>query len=48
MNYTCKICGWKKEQGSMYWSSADYEEVFKHEKTHGKLAKIFKRKKVND
>ena len=34
MNYTCNICGWKKEQGSLYWSGKDYEEVFEHEKIH--------------
>jgi len=48
MNWTCKICGWKKEQGSMYWTTEDHKEVFEHESSHGKLAKIFKRKKVND
>ena len=36
MNYKCKICGWKKEQGSLYWTTEDHHEVFEHEKTHRK------------
>tara|TARA_Y100000296_G_scaffold79631_1_gene103913 strand:- start:480 stop:632 length:153 start_codon:yes stop_codon:yes gene_type:complete len=44
MNYKCKICGWKKEQGSTYWTTEDYKEVFKHEESHSRLAKLFKRK----
>jgi len=45
MNWKCKVCGWSKGQGSTYWTDEDYQEVFKHEKSHGKLAKIFKRKR---
>ena len=45
MNWKCKVCGWCKGQGSTYWTDEDYQEVFKHEKSHGKPAKIFKRKR---
>ena len=34
MNYICKICGWKKKQGDYSWHTEDYDEVFKHEKSH--------------
>ena len=34
MKYTCKVCGWVKETGSMHMSTVDLEEVFKHEKGH--------------
>jgi hypothetical protein len=44
MNFTCKICGWHKGQESMYWTDEDYKDVFEHEKSHSKLAKMFKRK----
>ena len=34
MNYKCKICGWEKKQGDYSWHTEDYDEVFKHEKSH--------------
>tara|TARA_Y100000310_G_C20606192_1_gene775599 strand:- start:214 stop:351 length:138 start_codon:yes stop_codon:yes gene_type:complete len=45
MNWKCKICGWKKGQGSYYWTDEDYKEVREHEMSHSKLAKLFRRKK---
>jgi len=36
MNYKCKYCGWRKEQGSYSMDSTDLTEIFEHEKTHDK------------
>lgn len=50
MNWKCKVCGWSRgmsgfDQGSTYWTDEDHQEISKHEKSHGKPAKRFKRKK---
>lgn len=37
MKYTCKVCGWVKEnEPSHHVTDTDYKDIFKHEKTHKK------------
>lgn len=38
MKYTCKYCGWIKEnQPSHHTTDADYKAIFEHERSHGRL-----------